>query len=208
MQTKLESILAPDWSTACEVWQTLNCPPDGSMTSWIKIIYQIYLCELNLFVQAIKAYFLHKCWYIKVNGAYGGWYWFQSKRMEMHVYQYMLSDCKFSVISVSQQSPSSNNFSLSYSNSWLSTNTQTSSHDVSFNCKLRFGKMGNKWQILVTSQHACSISVADKEQIKKHRWEVQRLNLMGFCGELKIGTLHNRCTLSCPMSYLSSHHMI
>jgi hypothetical protein len=70
-------------------------------------------------------------------------------------------------------------------------NTPTSSHNVSFNCTLRFGKMGNKWQILVASQHACSISVADKEQIKKHRWEVQRLHLMGFCGELKIGTLHN-----------------
>jgi hypothetical protein len=145
----------------------------------------------ELVVQAIKAYFLHKCWYIKVNGAYGGWYWFQSKRMEMHVYQYMLSDGKFSAISVSQQSPSSNNFSLIYSNSWLSTNTQTSSHNVSFNCTLSFGKLGNKWQILVTSQHACSISVADKEQINKHRWEVQRLNHMGFCGELKIGTLRN-----------------
>jgi hypothetical protein len=157
-------------------------------------------------VQAIKAYFLHKCWYIKVNGAYGGWYWFQSKRMETHVYQYMLSDCKFSVISVSQQSPSSNNFSLSYSNSWLSTNTQTSSHNVSFNCKLRFGKMGNKWQILVTSQHACSISVADKEQIKKHRWEVQRLNLMGFCGELKIvaSTIDALCHVQCH----TCHHII
>jgi hypothetical protein len=120
----------------------------------------------ELVVQAIKAYFLHKCWYIKVNGAYGGWYWFQSKRMEMHVYQYMLSDGKFSAISVSQQSPSSNNFSLIYSNSWLSTNTQTSSHNVSFNCTLSFGKLGNKW-------------------------EVQRLNHMGFCGELKIGTLRN-----------------